>query len=451
MESQIKQEFAARVGLDWGDRKHAWVLEDCSSQKRERGELEQRPEAIEAWAMSLAGRYPGQRVAVGLEQQRGAVVYALQKYAHLVLFPIHPTTAAQFRKALYPSGATDDGRDAEALLEFVKHHGERLRRLEPDTEATRKLQALVEGRRRLVEEQTAHTNQLQARLKLYYPQLLEWFDDLTAPLVAAFVEQWPTLPQLQQASAEQVEQFLKKRGCSAKRIEQRLAAIPQAMALTTDAAVVEPAVLMVRSLLRMIAVLRESIAEMERQIEPVLRAHPDYAIVASLPGAGEALEPRLLAALGSRRERWQSAQELQCYSGIAPVVERSGNSEQVHFRWACPKFVRQTFHEYALHSIRHSDWAREFYQRKRAHGMDRQAAIRMLAYKWIRIVYRCWKDNIPYDETRYRGALQQRTPLPASTAPTPARQQAAAALTAPTVNLMFKPVAGFWKFLGVTP
>jgi hypothetical protein len=200
----------------------------------------------------------------------------------------------------------------------------------------------------------------------------------------------------------------------------------------------------------MIAVLRESITEMERQIEPVLQAHPDYAIVASLPGAGEALEPRLLAALGSRRERWQSAEELQCYSGIAPVVERSGNSEQVHFRWACPKFVRQTFHEYALHSIRHSDWAREFYQRKRAHGMDRQAAIRMLAYKWIRIVYRCWKDNIPYDETRYRGALQQRTPLPAATAPTPARQPAAA-LAAPTVNLMFKPVAGFWKFLGVTP
>jgi hypothetical protein len=92
--------------------------------------------------------------------------------------------------------------------------------------------------------------------------------------------------------------------------------------------------------------------------------------------------------------------------------------------------------------------------------MDRQAAIRMLAYKWIRIIYRCWKDGAVYDETRYRGAkspmrsgaaLQQRTPLPPSTAPTPARQQAAAALTAPTVNLMFKPVAGFWKFLGVTP
>jgi transposase len=451
MREQCQGEFAALVALDWGERKHAWVLEDGSSGKRERGVLEQRPETIQAWAMSLARRYPGQRVAVGLEQKRGAVVYALQQYEHVVVFPIHPSTATQFRKALYPSGATDDGRDAEALLELMKHHGERLRRLEPDSAATRKLQGLVEARRGLVEERTAQTNHLQARLKWYYPQLLEWFDDLASPLLAAFVERWPTLGQLQQARPGQLRKFLQQRGCSAQRIEQRLAAIAEAQALTQDEAVVEPAVLLVRSLLRTIAVLRESIAELEQRIEQLLQAHPDYAIVASFPGAGKALQPRLLAALGSRRERWQSAEQLQCYSGIAPVVERSGNSQQVHFRWACPKFVRQTFHEFALHSIRQCGWARQYYEHRRARGMSHQAAVRTLAYKWIRIIYRCWKDRVPYEEQRYRGAYRK-TPEPTSQPPqAPPQPQDTLLASAATVNFLFKPVAGFWKFAGLTP
>jgi Transposase IS116/IS110/IS902 family len=49
---------------------------------------------------------------------------------------------------------------------------------------------------------------------------------------------------------------------------------------------------------------------------------------------------------------------LKCYSGIAPVKEASGNSEWVHFRRSCPKFLRQTFHEFAFLSTRSSAWAK---------------------------------------------------------------------------------------------
>ena len=59
------------------------------------------------------------------------------------------------------------------------------------------------------------------------------------------------------------------------------------------------------------------------------------------------LVPRLLAAFGTRPERFATADDLQAYSGIAPVTERSGKHEMVRFRWACPKFLRQTFHEFA--------------------------------------------------------------------------------------------------------
>ena len=137
-------------------------------------------------------------------------------------------------------------------------------------------------------------------------------------------------------------------------------------------------------------------------------SHPDFFIFQSLPGAGAALAPPLLAALGSQRDRYASAEEVQKYSGIAPVTERSGEKKWVHFRWACPKFLRQSFHEWAGHSTAQSVWARAYYQQQRQRGKDHHAAVRALAFKWIRIVFRCWQERAAYDENRYLAALAKR-------------------------------------------
>jgi transposase len=56
----------------------------------------------------------------------------------------------------------------------------------------------------------------------------------------------------------------------------------------------------------------------------------DFARFECLPGAGPHLTPRLLAAFGEQRERFRHAAELQKYSGIAPVTERSGKKCWVH-------------------------------------------------------------------------------------------------------------------------
>jgi len=136
---------------------------------------------------------------------------------------------------------------------------------------------------------------------------------------------------------------------------------------------------------------------------------PDYALFDALPGGGPALAPRLLTALGwEQRERFLSADELQRYSGIAPVTERSGNKSWVHWRWQCPKFLRQTFVEWAAQTINKSFWAGAYYRQQRAKGSSHQVALRALAFKWIRILYRCWQTRTPYDESKYLHALKRR-------------------------------------------
>ena len=413
-------QFAAFVGLDWADQKHAWCLQAAGATQRENGEVEHTPEAVEAWVGQLCRRFGNRPIAVAVEQVKGALVFMLSKYELLHLFPVAPAMSASMRDALYPSGAKDDPRDAELLLDLLMKHRDKLRRLAPDSEATRRVQNLVEERRNLVDEKTAQTNRLTNHLKIYFPQMLGWFDRLDTELVCALLERWPTLEELQKVPPARLRTFFRKHRCRDQElIERRMVGIQQAIPATRDRAVIEAKSAVVKVSAQLIRSLARGIADLDRKIEEAAEAHPDFFIFESLPGAGAALAPRLLAAFGSQRERYANAEEVQAYTGIAPVTERSGKKKWVHFRWACPKFLRQTFHEWAGHSIAHSQWARNYYQQQRERGKGHHAAVRGLAFKWIRIVFRCWKDEVVYDESKYLAALAKRnSPLAAIAAGT---------------------------------
>lgn len=402
-------EFAAWVGIDWADQKHMWCLQGAGSQRRESGELEHSPEAVEAWVTQLCQRFSQRPIAVAIEQSRGALVFMLSKYEALHLFPVPSQMAASMRQALYPSGAKDDPRDADLLLDLLLQHRDKLRRLSPDSEATRRVQNLVEERRKLVDEKTAQLNRLTSHLKVYFPQMVEWFGRLDTEVVCALLQRWPALEELQKASPSTLRAFFRKHRCRDRgRIERRMEAIRQAIPAIHDRAVIEAKSTAVKVLVQLVRILVEGIEDLDGQIEEATAAHPDFFIFNSLPGVGSVMAPRLLAAFGSQRDRFASAREVQSFSGIAPVTESSGKKKWVHIRWACPHFLRQSFHEWAGHSIVQSAWARAYYQRQRNKGNGHHAAVRALAFKWIRIVFRCWKDGVAYDERKYLATLVKR-------------------------------------------
>jgi transposase len=180
--------------------------------------------------------------------------------------------------------------------------------------------------------------------------------------------------------------------------------------LTTDKPVIEPSVFLVQSIAPQLHSVIDAIEQFDKRIKEIFEKHPDAQIFNSFPGAGPALAPRLLAVMGSDRSRFGSSLEVAEYSGIAPVTERSGKSKWVHRRFACAQFVKQSFHEFAAESILFCGWARGYYDQKKREGKSHHSAVRALAYRWIRIIYRCWKDRLPYDEGKYMKALRQRKP-----------------------------------------
>lgn len=409
MNDQLPPEkFAACLGIDWGDEQHSVSLLAADSQQVERYQVAQMPEALSAWLSDLQRRFPNQRLAVALEQSRGALVYALMSYDFLVLYPINPRTLAKFREAFYVSGAKDDPLDSDLLLELLALHRARLRAWQADDELTRTLALLVEHRRTLVDTQTCLTNQLSSLLKLYFPQALSWAGELATVQACDFLQHWPTLAQLQKSRASTLRQFYRDHGCrKAAVIEARLEAMPLALPLTKDGAVLTASVSMVQAIIGQLRPVLAAIKDFDKQIAALFASHADQEIFSSFPGAGEVLAPRLLAAFGSLRERFASAQEVQQFSGIAPVIERSGKSCFIHRRFACPKFLRQTFHEYAGQSLRWSAWARTYYQQQRQKGAGHHTAVRALAFKWIRILFRCWQSRTPYCEDFYLQALRR--------------------------------------------
>jgi transposase len=349
-------------------------------------------------------------LGIAVETSRGPLVHALLEHADVVLYPVNPRSLQRFRETFAPSGAKDDLPDAALLLELLAKHRDRLRAWVPADAAVRALKRLVESRRHAVDQRTKLIQQLTAALKEYYPQALQWAgDDLSAPMACAFLRQWPTLAAVQRARPKSLQQFYTRHnGRNAAKIAQRLAAITHATPLTRDAAIIEPSVLVVTMVVGQLEALATSIARFDTEIATRFAAQPDAALFQAFPGSGAALAPRLLAVFGADRTRFTSASEVQQLSGIAPVTVRSGRTWSVHWRWSAPTFVRQTFHEFARQSIRWSAWARAYFAQQRARGKSLHAAVRALAFKWIRIIWRCWQDRTPYDEARYTRALQQR-------------------------------------------
>jgi len=397
------------VGIDWAEAKHDVCLQAAGSTKRACFQLEPTPEAIDAWATTLRTRFTGHPVAVCLELNKGPLVCALRKYDFPILFPRNPLTLARYRAACTPSRAKDDPTDAELQLALLLTPRAKLQPLQPHSPTMRALEQLVAQRRRVVGDKVRLTKRLTSTLKNDFPHVLQWFPDQDPPIFCDFRSRGPTLKAAQLARRSTLATFFRDHhGRSADVGAQRLHAIKAAPPWTTDAGVIAPNALLVQALVNQLRGTLEAIETFDNALAQRAQSHPDFPLCQALPGAGPVFASRLLVAFGEPRARSATAAAWQKYAGIAPVTARSGKQAWVPWRLQGPKCLRQPCVEWAAESIRHAFWARVYYQQQRDKGKAHQAAVRALAFTWLRILYRCWPDHTLYDESVYLNALNNR-------------------------------------------
>ena len=402
-------DFAALVGIDWADKKHDICELPVGTKDYQWSVISSKPDRLHAWAMALEKRYSGQLIAVACELKKSPLIYALSQYRNLVLFPINPTSLAKYRKAFFLSGAKNDPGDAFLQTEILEKHMDRLKPIEAESADVRALAQLLEYRRKLVQDRVDLTNGISATLKNYYPQVLDWFNEKDTHIFCDFVIKWPSLTRVKRAHKNTLIEFFNAHNARYTQVNlKRIDAIKAAIALTDDNGIIEPNLMLIEILIPQLKQLLDGIKRLDDEIKRRYKLLDDRYLFDSLPGAGVQFAPRLLVAFGSNRARYQTASELQKYSGVAPVIESSGQKSWTHWRYSCPTFLRQTFVEWAGQTVRYSFWARAYYQQQEAKGKPHNTIIRSLAFKWIRIIFRCWQDHKPYDESRYLEALRKR-------------------------------------------
>jgi transposase len=305
------EELAAFVGLDWADANPDVCLQAVGDHTRAVMMREHTPATIAAWACPIRTRFEGRPVAVGLELNKGPLVYALRKDEFLVLFPSNPLPLAKSRDACTPSHAKDDPPDAERPLELLLTHRDKLTPLHSPSPARRAREQLVEQRRRLVGDKVRLTNRLTRALKHYFPQVLQWFDAKDTTIFCDFLAPWPTLTAVPLARRPTLEAFFRTHhGRYVEVIDHRIRAIKSATPLPPAAGLIAPNALLVQALVSPLRVTLHAIETFDHAIAQRAQSQPDCPLCAAVPGAGAVCAPRLLVAFGAPRHRYTSADAL---------------------------------------------------------------------------------------------------------------------------------------------
>lgn len=404
--------YAACIGLDWSSKEHVLCIHDNATGRESIRKVSDEPEALLVFLAELRELYSNRPVLLGLEATRASILPILLQQDFLCLVLINPKTSGQFRGMFRVSGVKSDAVDATYICRLIRTHPEELRLWKPHDPHTRHLAALAEKRRNLVTLRVEVANKLHAAVAASSPQLLRLLKcQLTVPMASQFLKRWPTLPQAQAAGVAKLRAFFYKNNVrTSATIEQRLHAMAQSKPLLISEQDTLPFELEIQALAEQLCHLHRAIDRFETALHKSYQEHPVAKILAEVPGAGPQLKPRLAACLGTHKDRFASAQELSCYTGIAPVHDTSGNSQRIMARRVRPLFLHQTWIEFANCSIRKPGWARSFYEAKSQEKLKHYEAIRALAFKWQRILFACWKSDQPYDQAKHLPNLQRKNP-----------------------------------------
>jgi transposase len=398
------------VGIDWASQTHAVCVLDDAGTKHANFQVGHTADGLDQLIARLGRLGDPATLPVAIERPDGRLVDRLLEAGHPVV-AVQPNAIKAWRDAEILSGAKNDPGDAHLLAEYLRLRRHRLRVLAPFSAETRALRAVVRTRGDLVDQRVATANQLGACLEAFWPGAKGIFADLATPIALDFLARYPTPESAANLGERRMAAFLTKHGYCGRRppaqLLTRLRAAPPGLCGTVEVEARRDAVLALVGVLR---ALLAGIKDLDRSVVAHLGEHPDAEIFTSLPRSGRINAAQVLAEWGDCRPAYVDAEAVACLAGATPVTKQSGKHTAVSFRWACNKRFRQAICTFADNSRHASPWAAKVYADALARGHDHPHAVRVLARAWIRVIWRCWIDQTPYDPAKH-GAAQKLTEM----------------------------------------
>jgi transposase len=403
------------TGIDWAAETHAVCVMEAGGKIAAEFVIEHSADGIGTLIRRLARFGEAGDVPVAIERPDGRLVDLLLEAGHPVV-PVKPNAIKAWRDGEVLSGAKSDAGDAAVIAGYLRLRAHKLTVVAPYSDETQALRTVVRTRGDLAEMRAAATNQLPALLEAHWPGARAIFADAESPVSLEFLTRYPTPAAAAHLGEKRMAAFCVKHGCCGRRSPaELLARLRAAPAGTTGEARTEALRDAVLAAVGVLTALNAAVKALDRSVAAHLGEHPDGAIFTSLPRSGQVNAAQVLAEWGDTRPAYAGPGSVAALAGVTPVTKESGKHRAVHFRWACNKRFRVAITTFAGNSRHASPWAAKICNDARAAGKDHPHAVRILARAWIRVIWRCWQDGVPYDPARHGAARQ----LPAS-------QQAAA-------------------------
>ena len=336
---------------------------------------------------------------IGFELPHGPLVDYLH-FKNYVLYSLNPLKIKRYKESQKVSGNKNDDIDAIAIAEYLRTNNSILRQLELNSPEIETLKTLSIIHTRLTNNKTRHINKLHFVVRQYFPLHESLFSNFGCKIQLKMLKKYPTFKDLKQATDGEIKEFLVKnkyrRNCLIEKLIKKIRNYDQLISSEVEYSYQFEML----CLCSIIENLTESTTSIVKKMNQITTNHYLGKYFKSLPGAGPVLACELLALFGDNKDRFNNYNGAQCLFGTAPKNYQSGNYHKVLMRKACNKSARAVLYKFAFTSIKHCSWAREYYDKQRSRGKSNSVAIRALSNKWVKIIYKLWKDELFYDDTK---------------------------------------------------
>jgi len=393
------------VGIDWACDHHNIFIADESGTRIDSFYIPHSTKGMSLLRDKLRDLItPKDQILIAIETPKNLLVEFLLNEGYTI-YPINPKSVDRYRDRYRLSGARDDSFDAMVLANIIRTDRNQFRAILPNSPLARELKILTQDEQHLIRLKTRLVNQIQACLKDYWPAALELFSEIDQQVTLDFLLRYPR-PEI--IPIAELKKFLQKHHYphsedKAKEIHKKLSR-PQIF--IEDFTIRAKSRLLI-TLVGQLKTLITQLDEYQREITKLFNEHPDCPVFKSLPGSGSKNGPRLLAEMGDNRQRYSEAKNVQCEAGTAPITDASGKSKIVRMRYSCRKPFRNVLYQFAFSTLTKSIWARKFYDTQRAKGNTHTEAIRALGNKWLKVIFRLWKDGTTYNEDQHLASIMR--------------------------------------------
>jgi len=348
----------------------------------------------------------GMDIPIAIECKEHLLISFLVNEGYRV-YHINPKSAERYKDRYNVGGTKTDSIDAFSLANILRTDLHNHRPLAYSSKEVRTLQMLCGEYEKLEKDKNLLENQLHDGLSKYFPLALNLLSKNSCKTFYRIILQYPTYRELKEACYEELESFLKRNHYLNPRHIKRMYCCIQESDYYSSDIFDEIFASTSQTLCSLLMILTEQLEQMKKMMSQITKNNTLGQVFYSLPGSGDVMSAKLLALMGDNKELYKDSAEVQAYTGIAPIVKRSGKSSRVVFRHACNKAHRETLTWFAFCSMPYCSWARRYYDRKRKEGKRHFESLRFLAFKWLRIIYELWKSGEMYNEERHLSNLKR--------------------------------------------